>query len=209
VVGVRRAYRARMTTTSRKHRPSLPSCHRQWTAAQRLDHDTRRDPVSGCLIWQGGLNNNGYGHLSFKNRHYLAHRLAWITSKGPIPPGTVVCHRCDERRCVNADHLFLATQAVNMADLRAKRRLWVDEHPVRLEDMPAADVAPIRVRYRGIEFIGQAIARLIDPAVQPSRRTRHPPSTASRKAPRTAAVPARAPTSRTPASTGRRRSRTR
>jgi hypothetical protein len=203
------AYCARMTRTSREHRPSLPSCHRQWTAAQRLDHDTKHDPVSGCLIWQGGLNNNGYGHLSFKNRHYLAHRLAWITRKGPIPPGSAVCHRCDERRCVNVGHLFLATHAVNMADLKAKRRLWFDDHPVRLEDMPAADVAPIRVRYRGIEFIGHAIARLIDPAVQLPSRPRRPPSAASRKAPRTAAAPARAPTSRTRSSIGRRRSRTR
>lgn len=50
------------------------------------------------------------------------HQVAWILTNGPIPPGMGVLHRCDNQPCCNPSHLFIGTQADNVADMVAKGR---------------------------------------------------------------------------------------
>lgn len=78
------------------------------------------EPNSGCLIWLGAVNPNGYGNVNRrkngKPKVTTAHRQRWIEEKGPIPDGLVVRHKCGVRCCVNLDHLELGTQEENEAD---------------------------------------------------------------------------------------------
>ena len=137
----------------RTRTPSL----RSLTPAERLAHSTRRDPLSGCLIWQGKPDREGYGRLSVRpGGKQLAHRFAWRVRHGPIPAGAIVCHRCDERRCVNPDHLFLGTHAINGADRKAKMKALASPPAA-----PAAgeDRAQIRIVYRGLEMVGEVAIR--------------------------------------------------
>jgi HNH endonuclease len=72
-----------------------------------------------CWEWIGVIGTRGYGKIGAKD---LAHRRAYEYNFGKIPEGMQVCHKCDNKKCVNPAHLFLGTLQDNMRDKNSKNR---------------------------------------------------------------------------------------
>lgn len=77
---------------------------------------------NGC--WEWTLSRaQGYGKFMNKQRkRVMAHRESYKAFIGEIPKGLLVCHSCDNRLCINPDHLFLGTYKDNMDDMVKKGR---------------------------------------------------------------------------------------
>ena len=107
---------------------------------------------SECYQWDGARDKNGYGRYKVNGKNVKAHRYAWELTNGPIPKGKVICHKCDNPKCVRSEHLFVGTMKDNQQDMARKGRATRPAVPVgvlkvrtvanRLS-MPVKDVYPL------------------------------------------------------------------
>lgn len=80
-------------------------------------------PQGDCWPWLSDIATNGYGRFFWNGKARKAHRISFLHFNGPIKDSLLVCHTCDNRRCVNPAHLFEGTHQDNMRDCEAKGRV--------------------------------------------------------------------------------------
>lgn len=81
--------------------------------------------LDDCWTWREGKNADMYPSFSIGNRKTMgAHKFSYLMHYGELPKGHYVCHTCDNRRCVNPNHLFSATQQGNVDDMVRKGKTF-------------------------------------------------------------------------------------
>ena len=73
-----------------------------------------------CWLWRGKTTRN-HPYPRIRGGESL-HRIVWELTRGHIPDGMCVLHKCDNMRCVRPAHLFLGTHADNVRDMVSKGR---------------------------------------------------------------------------------------
>jgi hypothetical protein len=80
------------------------------------------DSITGCWLWTGKKEKDGYGVLIFDGIRYSVHRESFKLWIGGLLKGKLVCHRCDTPSCFNPSHLFSGDDQDNKNDAVKKRR---------------------------------------------------------------------------------------
>lgn len=102
-----------------------------------------------CWTWTASINNFRYGNFNFNGIIERSHRVSWILTNGKIPEGLCVLHKCDNRKCVNPNHLFLGTYKDNAIDRNNKKRGYIpDPEHVNTTKLTWNIVREIRKEYK-------------------------------------------------------------
>jgi HNH endonuclease len=94
----------------------VPLKKRFWAKVNKLPGN------NSCWLWTASKDTFGYGQICVKGEMFSSHRVSFEMSRGKIPDGAQVLHKCDNPSCIRPKHLFLGNDAINSKDRVAKGR---------------------------------------------------------------------------------------
>lgn len=114
---------------------------------ERLLSSYSANGETGCWEWTGHSYPNGYGVLKVFGSDVSAHRYSYELHKGPIPVGMCILHSCDNKKCINPDHLRVGTHQENMreAAIRGRAPSGVRHHMFGRKNPRPKQANPVRV----------------------------------------------------------------
>ena len=123
--------------------------------AVRFSQKHKLNAKTGCWEWTAGVGVQGYGRFKLGGKTRFAHRVSYALHVAHIPEAALVLHKCDNRVCVNPDHLFIGTQKDNQQDMKRKGRhtygerspnaKLTDKDVLRMYDLYDSGVGTIRL----------------------------------------------------------------
>lgn len=117
---------------------------------KRLLSRIKINPDTECWEWQGGLNNIGYGLIRQEKKMRTVHRVSYEEHYNKqVPKDMCVLHTCDNRKCVNPDHLWIGTHQDNVDDMMRKNRHQYNHEKVACEHCGKKMQKSLYVRWHG------------------------------------------------------------
>lgn len=104
---------AKVVNRKRGYAAGLPFKYFKGHRGKPIEDYIIPEPNSGCHLWIGASDTNGYGTKSRFGKRWSAHRLVYEMEHGEIPKGLTVDHLCRVRSCVNTRHMEIVTQKEN------------------------------------------------------------------------------------------------
>lgn len=118
---------------------SISRANRTKPVMERIFDKITPEPNTGCWLWCGCADKDGYGFVRVDGKNKKVHRVIFERHNGSINAKTLVCHTCDTPSCVNPLHLYAGTNSDNQIDAAIRQRAPCQKLSVR-------DVLEIRER---------------------------------------------------------------
>ena len=121
---------------------------------ERMDKDSH---PRGCWVWMSTLDKLGRAVCNINYKVRRAHRCVWEVYVSPIPEGKQCLHHCDNKYCVNPEHLYIGTHTDNMRDIW--KRKPIDRHGERAPKSKLKDSQVRYIRWKKGAMTGKQLAQ--------------------------------------------------